>query len=81
MSKESSGKKYENEGVDEKNGHVIDHNEVWQDGAVLVDQGQPEWAAYFTAFTQQLVPTDDRGNPAKDGHEIDTGDEGRLAGG
>jgi uncharacterized protein YukJ len=40
-----------------------DHNEVWQDGAVLVDIGQPEWAAYFAAFDQQLVPTDDLGNP------------------
>lgn len=41
-----------------------DHNDVWQDGAVLVDLGEPEWAAYFAAFTQQLVPTDDLGNPA-----------------
>jgi uncharacterized protein YukJ len=40
-----------------------DHNDVWQDGAVFVDVGQPEWAAYFAAFDQQLVPTDDLGNP------------------
>lgn len=40
-----------------------DHNDVWQDGAVLVDLGEPEWAAYVSAFTQQLVPTDDLGNP------------------
>ena len=40
-----------------------DHNDVWQDGAVLVDIGEPEWAAYFSAFNQQLVPTDDLGNP------------------
>jgi uncharacterized protein YukJ len=40
-----------------------DHNDVWQDGAVLVDLGEPEWAAYFAAFNQQLVPTDDLGNP------------------
>ena len=40
-----------------------DHNDVWQDGAVLVDLGQPEWAAYFAAFNKQLVPTDDLGNP------------------
>ncbi len=40
-----------------------DHNDVWQDGALLVDLGQPEWAAYFAAFSQQLVPTDDLGNP------------------
>jgi uncharacterized protein YukJ len=47
-----------------------DHNDVWQDGAVLVDLGEPEWAGYFTAFTQQLVPTDDLGNPKKGGHSI-----------
>jgi uncharacterized protein YukJ len=40
-----------------------DHNDVWQDGALLVDIGEPEWAAYFAAFNQQLVPTDELGNP------------------
>jgi uncharacterized protein YukJ len=40
-----------------------DHNDIWQDGAVLVDLGESEWAAYFAAFNQQLVPTDDLGNP------------------
>lgn len=40
-----------------------DHNDIWQDGAVIVDVGQAEWAAYFAAFNQQLVPTDDLGNP------------------
>jgi uncharacterized protein YukJ len=40
-----------------------DHNDIWQDGAVLVDIGEPEWAAYFAAFEQQLLPTDDLGNP------------------
>jgi uncharacterized protein YukJ len=40
-----------------------DHNDVWQDGAMFVDVGEPEWAAYFAAFNQQLVPTDDLGNP------------------
>jgi uncharacterized protein YukJ len=40
-----------------------DHNDIWQDGAVFVDIGEPEWAAYFAAFDQQLVPTDDLGNP------------------
>jgi uncharacterized protein YukJ len=40
-----------------------DHNDIWQDGAVFVDVGQPEWAAYFAAFHQQLVPTDELGNP------------------
>lgn len=28
---------------------------------MLVDIGEPEWAAYFSAFNQQLVPTDDLG--------------------
>ncbi len=40
-----------------------DHNDIWQDGALMVDSGEPEWAAYFSAFNQQLVPTDDLGNP------------------
>lgn len=40
-----------------------DHNDIWQDGAVFVDVGEPEWAAYFAAFDQQLAPTDDLGNP------------------
>ena len=40
-----------------------DHNDIWQDGAVLIDIGEPEWAAYFSAFNQQMVPTDDLGNP------------------
>jgi uncharacterized protein YukJ len=53
-----------------------DHNDVWQDGAVLIDFGDPEWAAYFTAFTQQLVPTDDLGNPEDGAHEITDDDPG-----
>jgi uncharacterized protein YukJ len=40
-----------------------DHNDIWQDGAVMVDFGQPEWVGYFAAFNQQLVPTDSLGNP------------------
>jgi uncharacterized protein YukJ len=47
-----------------------DHNDVWQDGAMLVDVGSPEWAAYFSAFNQQLVPTDDLGNPLPGGTTI-----------
>jgi uncharacterized protein YukJ len=53
-----------------------DHNDVWQDGAVLVDQGSAGWAAYCTAFTQQLVPTDGLGNPEKGAHEIGDADPG-----
>ena len=55
-----------NNGADDHN----DHNDVWQDGAVLVDLGEPEWAAYFAAFNQQLVPTDDLGNPTAKGVTI-----------
>lgn len=40
-----------------------DHNDIWQDGAVFVNVGEPEWAAYFAAFDQQLMPTDNLGNP------------------
>jgi uncharacterized protein YukJ len=47
-----------------------DHNDVWQDGAVIVDQQEQEWAAYFAAFNQQLVPTDELGNPLADAHSI-----------
>ncbi|CCE04933.1 conserved hypothetical protein [Bradyrhizobium sp. STM 3843] len=47
-----------------------DHNDIWQDGAVLVDVGEPEWAAYFAAFNQQLVPTDELGNPLPDSSSI-----------
>jgi uncharacterized protein YukJ len=47
-----------------------DHNDIWQDGAVFVDLGEPEWAAYFAAFNQQLVPTDVLGNPMPGGETI-----------
>jgi uncharacterized protein YukJ len=47
-----------------------DHNDIWQDGAVMVDIGEPEWAAYFSAFNQQSVPTDDLGNPQPGGATI-----------
>ena len=51
-----------------------DHNDIWQDGAVIVDLGAPadepgveksDWVAYFAAFNQQLAPTDELGNPAE----------------
>jgi uncharacterized protein YukJ len=58
-----------------------DHNDVWQDGAVLVDRGDAGWAAYFTAFTQQKVPTDALGNPGRDAHEITDRDPGSEAAG
>ena len=47
-----------NEGSDHN-----DHNDVWQDGAVMIDGGEDGWAAYFAAFEQQTDKTDDLGNP------------------
>ncbi|MCG5078054.1 DUF2278 family protein [Paraburkholderia tagetis] len=47
-----------------------DHNDIWQDGAVLVDLGAPQWALYVAAFDQQYLPTDDLGNPTKDSTPI-----------
>jgi uncharacterized protein YukJ len=37
---------------------------------LIVDIGEPQWVAYFSAFNQQLVPTDDLGNPGRDGAPI-----------
>ncbi len=55
-----------------------DHNEIWQDGAVIVDVKQPQFAAYFTAFTQQFVPTNSLGNPTRTAHPITDADDGSL---
>ena len=44
----------------------------------MVDVGKPEFAAYFTAFTQQFVPTDELGNPAKGSHPVTVADDGSL---
>ncbi len=62
-----------NDGVSDHN----NHNDVWQDGGVIVDFGD-KVAAYFTSFIQQLVPTNDLGNPEGGGHEIDVPDEDSL---
>jgi uncharacterized protein YukJ len=75
MNQGSQSNTFLNNGRDDHN----DHNDIWQDGAVLVDLGQTQWAAYFTAFTQQLVPTDDLGNPDRESHEIEDADDGSLA--
>jgi len=37
-------------------------------------------AAYFTAFTQQMVPTDQLGNPENTSHPVSVSDDGSLAG-
>jgi uncharacterized protein YukJ len=50
-----------------------DHNDIWQDGAVIVNLGADGWAAYFAAFQQQLVPTDDLGNPKPGSRPIGSG--------
>jgi hypothetical protein len=71
---QGSGAPFLNDGEDNQN----DHNDVWQDGGVIVELGKPEVAAYVTAFTQQLVPTDELGNPTDDSHPVDTGDDGSL---
>lgn len=63
---QGSLRQFLNNGVDDHN----DHNDVWQDGAVLVDLGGDGWAGYFTAFTQQYVPTDNLGNPTPDSHPV-----------
>ncbi|QJW97619.1 DUF2278 family protein [Frigoriglobus tundricola] len=57
-----------------------DGNDVWQDGAVLFDFGEPQWIGYFTAFTQQTAPTDAVGDPVAGGHGINDTDPGSLAG-
>ncbi len=74
MNQGSSTDDFINDGVDDHN----DHNDVWQDGAVLVDFGLSAWSAYFTAFTQQSVPTDKLGNPSPGGHGITQQDEGSI---
>jgi len=72
---QGSSSPFLNDGVDNNN----DHNDVWQDGGVVVDVGTPEFAAYFTAFTQQLVPTNDLGNPANGAHSMGIADNSSLA--
>lgn len=47
-----------------------DHNDIWQDGAVLVDLGGGQWAVYFSAFEQQWLPTDPLGNATADARPI-----------
>ncbi|HLJ91066.1 MAG TPA: DUF2278 family protein [Candidatus Angelobacter sp.] len=72
---QGSGAPFLNDGQDNHN----DHNDVWQDGGVIVDVGKQEFAAYFTTFTQQLVPTDDLGNPEDGAHAVEVEDDGSLA--
>jgi uncharacterized protein YukJ len=59
MNQGSSGSFIHRDGNDSN-----DHNDVWQDGALLVAVEPARWAAYFAAFEKQHLPTDDLGNPA-----------------
>jgi uncharacterized protein YukJ len=63
-----------NNGVDDHN----DHNDIWQDGALIVDFGELQLAAYFPAFTQQMVPTDPLGNPQGQSHPFTIADDSSL---
>ena len=59
MNQGSGGRHFQHRPGDDTN----DHNDVWQDGALLVKRGDSGWAAYFSLFTQQSTNTDDLGNP------------------
>ncbi len=50
-----------------------DHNDIWQDGAVLVWFGGDQWVAYFSVFEKQFLPTDELGNPAKGSQPVGSG--------
>jgi len=63
---QGSRKPFLNDGTDNQN----DHNDVWQDGAVLIRQSDGTWWAYFTAFAQQQTPSDALGNPAPGSHPM-----------
>jgi uncharacterized protein YukJ len=73
MNQGSTGPHFRNNGNDND-----DHNDIWQDGAILINFPDGTWTAYFTAFTQQIVPTDDQGNPDDGGHEINDSAAGSL---
>ena len=47
-----------------------DHNDIWQDGALLVARPDGGWVAYFAAFEQQYLPTDELGNPAAESRPV-----------
>jgi uncharacterized protein YukJ len=47
-----------------------DHNDIWQDGALMIEFGEGNWIAYFAAFTNQTIPTDELGNPLPGGHTV-----------
>ncbi|WP_434385294.1 DUF2278 family protein [Melittangium boletus] len=50
-----------------------EHNDVWEDGAILI-QFADRWVALFTAFAGQQIPTDDQtGNPLPNSQVIPLG--------
>jgi uncharacterized protein YukJ len=61
MNQGSTGETYRNNGSDPP--PHWDGNDVWQDGAIFVNRGAQGFTAYFARFTQQVTPTDGRGNP------------------
>jgi uncharacterized protein YukJ len=65
MNQGSSGRYIHQEGNDRN-----DHNDIWQDGALMIDAGAGGWVAYFAAFTNQAIPTDGLGNPLPGGHTV-----------
>ncbi|MDE1179756.1 DUF2278 family protein [Paraburkholderia sp.] len=65
MNQGSSGSFLHRQGDDSN-----DHNDIWQDGALMVDLAGAQWAAYFAAFERQAVPTDALGNPLPDAGPI-----------
>lgn len=71
MNQGSQGQHFFNDGTDK------DGNLTWQDGGLIVNSGD-SWSACFSVFSQQVVPTDDRGNPMDDAHPFTPADEGCL---
>lgn len=65
MNQGSSGEFIHKQGNDHN-----DHNDIWQDGALMVDLNGTQWAAYFAAFEGQALPTDALGNPLPDAKPI-----------
>jgi uncharacterized protein YukJ len=65
MNQGSSGRYIHRPGNDRN-----DHNDIWQDGALMIDFGEGNWFAYFSAFTNQTIPTDEFGNPLPGGHTV-----------
>ncbi|MEW6634338.1 MAG: DUF2278 family protein [Pseudomonadota bacterium] len=67
MNQGSKGGQFAHRQGDDRN----DHNDVWQDGAVLFATSSEKWAGYFAAFEHQFLPTDDLGNPTADSKPVD----------